>query len=104
MDACRNNPYSRGFRSVEQGLAPISITPTGSIIAFSTAPGKTASDGDGRNGLFTQELIKSIRKKGLSLEEVFKDVRINVAQLSDEAQMPWTNSSLMGDFYFKPDN
>lgn len=104
MDACRNNPYSRGFRSAEQGLAPISITPTGSIIAFSTAPGKTASDGEGRNGLFTQELIKSMRKEGLSLEEVFKDVRINVAEISGEAQIPWTNSSLMGDFYFKPEN
>ena len=104
LDACRNNPYSRGFRSAEQGLAPISITPTGSIIAFSTAPGQTASDGEGRNGLFTQELIKSMKKEGMSLEEVFKDVRINVAKLSNDGQIPWTNSSLMGDFYFKPDN
>ncbi len=45
-----------------------------------------------------------MRKEGLSLEEVFKDVRINVAELSNDAQIPWTNSSLMGDFYFKPEN
>ena len=102
LDACRNNPYSRGFRSVEEGLAPVYIAPTGSIISFATAPGKTASDGDGKNGLYTQELIKAMQQPNKNLEEVFKAVRINVAKLSNSEQIPWTNSSLMGEFYFTP--
>jgi hypothetical protein len=100
LDACRNNPYSRGFRSVEEGLAPVYIAPTGSIISFATAPGKTASDGDGKNGLYTQELIKAMKQPNKNLEEVFKEVRINVARISNNEQIPWTNSSLMGEFYF----
>jgi Caspase domain len=100
LDACRNNPYSKGFRSVEEGLAPVYIAPTGSIISFATAPGKTASDGDGKNGLYTQELIRAMRQPNKSLEEVFKEVRINVAKISNNEQIPWTNSSLMGEFYF----
>ncbi len=100
LDACRNNPYSRGLRSVEEGLAPVYIAPTGSIISFATAPGKTASDGDGRNGLYTQELIKAMQQPNKTLEEVFKEVRINVARKSNNEQIPWTNSSLMGEFFF----
>jgi hypothetical protein len=100
MDACRNNPYSRSFRDMEVGLAQPTVAPTGSIIAFATAPGKTASDGDGKNGLYTQELIKAMRHPEYSIEEVFKQVRINVSKASNGKQIPWENSSLMGDFYF----
>jgi hypothetical protein len=100
LDACRNNPYSKSTRSLDRGLAQPDNAPKGSIIAFATAPGKTASDGGGDNGLYTQELIKALRKPGLTVEQVFKEVRINVIKLSNSAQMPWENSSLLGDFYF----
>ena len=100
LDACRNNPYSRSFRSLERGLAQPQAAATGSIVAFATAPGMTASDGDGNNGLYTQELIKAMQKEGLTIEEVFKEVRINVSRISGGKQIPWENSSLMGDFYF----
>jgi len=100
LDACRNNPYSRGFRSAERGLAQPSAAPTGSIIAFATAPGRTASDGDGTNGLYTQELIQAMKIPGLTIEEVFKRVRISVLEKSGDEQSPWENSSLTGDFYF----
>jgi hypothetical protein len=101
LDACRNNPYSKSTRSMDRGLAQPDSAPKGSIIAFATAPGKTASDGDGQNGLYTQELIKALRKPGLSVEQVFKEVRINVINLSNSNQTPWENSSLLGDFYFR---
>lgn len=100
LDACRNNPYYRSFRSANRGLAQPTVAPTGSIIAFSTAPGRTASDGDGNNGLYTQELISAMKIPGLTLEEVFKTVRIRVSSLSRGEQIPWENSSLMGDFFF----
>ncbi len=100
LDACRNNPYASSTRSLSRGLAQPENAPKGSIIAFATAPGKTASDGTGENGLYTQELIKALRKPGLSVEQVFKEVRVNVIKLSNNGQMPWENSSLLGDFYF----
>ncbi|MEO1050598.1 MAG: caspase family protein [Bacteroidota bacterium] len=102
LDACRNNPFGSASRSTSQkGLAKPEIAPTGTIIAFATAPGSTASDGDGSNGLYTSELVKAMRIKGLTIEEVFKQVRINVLKLSDQQQNPWENSSLVGDFYFR---
>ncbi len=100
LDACRNNPYSKGTRSLNRGLAQPEIAPKGSIIAFATAPGKTASDGEGDHGLYTQELIKALRKPNLSVEQVFKEVRINVINQSKNTQTPWENSSLLGDFFF----
>ena len=100
LDACRNNPYSKSSRSLDRGLAQPDSAPQGSIIAFATAPGKTASDGDGDHGLYTQELIKALKKPGLSVEQVFKEVRVNVINLSKSSQTPWENSSLLGDFYF----
>ena len=100
LDACRNNPFRSFSRSTESGLAAPSNPPTGSIISFATQPGKTASDGDGANGLYTQELIKAIKIPNLSIEDVFKKVRINVAKISGQEQLPQEWSSLMGDFYF----
>ena len=100
LDACRNNPYARAFRSEERGLANEQYDFTGSIIAYATAPGMTASDGKGRNGLYTQELIKTLKIPGLSIEEVFKRVRVSVWEHSNQQQIPWENSSLMGNYYF----
>jgi uncharacterized caspase-like protein/formylglycine-generating enzyme required for sulfatase activity len=101
LDACRNNPFERSFRKIGGGGLAQMDAPKGSFIAYATAPGKTANDGDGKNGLFTQELLKQISVPGLDLEKVFKRVRSNVASKSGDAQMPWDSSSMTGDFYFK---
>lgn len=100
LDACRNNPYVRSFRDLNQGLVKPDKAPVGSYIAFATSPGSVASDGDGENGLYTQELIEAIKKPGLSIENVFKQVRKGVIEASNEAQIPWESSSLTGNFYF----
>ena len=100
LDACRNNPYESRYRSASRGLAQPEIVPTGSIMAYSTSPGRTASDGEGENGLYTQELVKAMNIPGLDIEDVFKQTRINVMAISDEQQIPWETSSLVGDFYF----
>lgn len=100
LDACRNNPFERKFRSNSGGLAQMDA-PKGSLIAYATAPGKTAADGENRNGLYTQELLKHIQTPGLPLEAVFKRVRNGVIQASGEMQTPWEVSSLTGDFYFR---
>ena len=99
LDACRNNPFSRSFRSVSNGLAQMDA-PSGTLIAYATAPGSVASDGSVRNGLYTQELLKNMAVPGLSIEEVFKRVRVAVRSATAGKQTPWESSSLTGDFYF----
>lgn len=103
LDACRNNPFARSFRSAGQGLAHMDA-PSGTIIAYATAPGSVASDGSGENGLYTQELVKYIHAPGLPIENVFKKVRAGVRRESDAKQTPWESSSLIGNFYFNGTN
>lgn len=99
LDACRNNPFSRNFRNAVTGLARMDA-PTGSLIAYSTAPGAVAADGVGRNGIFTKHLIKHLTAPDLTVEQVLKKVRIDVAAETGQRQIPWESSSLMGEFYF----
>ena len=99
LDACRNNPFARTFRSANQGLVGMNA-PTGSLIAYSTSPGSVAIDGSGVNGLYTEELLLQIRQPNLKIEEVFKNVRAEVVNKSNKKQTPWESSSLIGDFYF----
>jgi len=99
LDACRNNPFARSFRSAEQGLAKMDA-PTGSLISYATAPGSVASDGDGRNGLYTQHLLKNMSIPGLPITEMFMRVRQGVVSSTGRRQVPWEASSLIGQFYF----
>lgn len=101
LDACRNNPFARSFRSGAAGLAQMDA-PVGSYIAFATAPGKTAFDGAGTHGLYTQHLLANLRTPGLKVEDVFKRVRAGVLQETNGGQVPWDSSSMTGDFYFVP--
>ncbi|QEP42480.1 PEGA domain-containing protein [Ectothiorhodospiraceae bacterium BW-2] len=102
LDACRNNPFSRGFRSVEtQGLAKMAA-PKGSLILYATQPGNVASDGAEDNGLFTQNLVASINTPGLAIEEVFKQTAIEVNQKSGDSQTPYIEGNILGDFFFIP--
>jgi len=99
LDACRSNPFSRNFRSREQGLARLDA-PTGSLIVYATAPGDVAADGADRNGIFTRHLLRHMQTPNLPVEQVLKRVRIDVAAETKHRQIPWESSSLMGDFYF----
>ena len=101
LDACRNNPFARSFRSESRGLAQV-IAPTGSFISYATAPGDVAADGEGDNGLFTAKLLTHMRTPGLKLEDVFKRVRADVQRESNDKQVPWDSSSVTGDFFFAP--
>lgn len=101
LDACRDNPFARSFRSSGgQGLASVSA-PTGTLIAYATAPGSVANDGQDMNGIYTGALIKAIQSPGLRIEDVFKQVRSAVRESTQGKQVPWESSSLEGDFYFR---
>jgi hypothetical protein len=99
LDACRNNPFRGFYRSNEQGLSMVA-TPKGSYIVYATKPGSVASDGTGRNGLFTSKLLKYLDAGGLNIEQVFKKVAADVAKESNDVQRPWIASDYTGDFYF----
>jgi uncharacterized caspase-like protein len=98
LDACRNNPFARSFRSSMQGLAQMDA-PVGTLVAFATAPGSVASDGPSANGLYTQHLLTAMREPGAKIEDVFKKVRSAVRRDSGGQQIPWETTSLEGDIY-----
>src|SRR5438045_2715630 len=99
LDACRNNPFARSFRSVSRGLAQMDA-PTGTFIAFATAPGSVASDGSGANGVYTEHLLKEMQKPGVPIEQLFKQVRNGVMGDTKSQQIPWESSLMRGDFAF----
>ena len=100
LDACRDNPFRKFWRSSSRGLtAPLQAV-SGTLIAFATAPGKVASDGTGRNGLFTSYLLKYIKTPNLDVDLMLRKVRSDVAQNTNNYQVPWTSSSLIGEFAF----
>ena len=101
LDACRDNPFARSFRSASRGLVQMDSA-KGSFVAYATSPGSVASDGDGRNGTYTKHLLNSLRQPDTRLEEVFKRVRVEVAKETRNKQIPWDSSSVLGDFYFSP--
>ncbi len=97
LDACRNNPFRTWQRGGETGLADMT-PPSGTLIAFSTSPGATASNGDGRNGLYTGELIKQL-KTPQRIEDVFINTRIEVEKKSGGQQSPWELARLRGKYF-----
>ncbi len=99
LDACRDNPFGSRFRGVTRGLAPIDA-PAGTLIAYATAPGRFARDGEGRNGVYTGALLTAVREPGLKLEDVFKRVTGTVRRQTGGEQVPWVASSVEGDFFF----
>jgi len=100
LDACRDNPFPRKNRSSSRGLAKMDSA-SGTIIAYSTSPGDVAADGEGRNSPYTENLLKHMASPGLTIEQVFKRVRVGVEDSTGGRQLPWETSSLRGDFYFK---
>lgn len=103
LDACRDNPYSSSIRSGTRGLASIARSVPDCLIAYATQPNGVASDGDGLNGVFTEELLKSITTPGLSLTQIMMRVREGVKTRTNAEQIPWETSLLTRDFYFIPD-
>jgi uncharacterized caspase-like protein len=104
LDACRNNPFARSWRSFRDssnndGLAKIS-PPTGTLVLYATEPGKVASDGTGRNGLFTEALLKQIKQPNLEYDKMVKALSVDVWQKSNKQQLPWKEGNSLQDFYF----
>ncbi len=103
LDACRNNPFTGNFRSLKRGLATVAKNVPGCFISYATQPDGVAEDGDGSNGVFTDELLKVIRIPNLKVEDAMKQVRLAVLRRTKNKQNPWDSSSLTSDLYFSRD-
>ena len=104
LDACRNNPITGKFRSGKtRGLASPGSTPKGTVIVYATDPGNVASDGTGRNGLFTAALLTAFKGKDLSLDGVLTVASSEVEQASNQAQTPYVNGpkTVQKNFHFR---
>lgn len=106
LDACRNNPFRtqgpiryRGFGDF--GLVKVQA-PRGTLIAYSTAPGQLAADGNGPNSLYTATLARLLAEPGQEVEDIFKQVSTEVRRKTLDDQIPWYESSLTDRFYFQP--
>lgn len=107
LDACRNNPFlpvpavrMRSFGALGLGAEP---APRGTLVAYSTAPGQLAEDGSGRrHSIYSETLAGLIEQQGLPAERLFRTLADQVRRRTLEDQQPWYESSLVGDFYFRP--
>ena len=101
LDACRNNPFSALGNAAGKGLAIVDA-PARSIVAYSTAPGAQALDGNGLHSPYTAAFMKVSKQSGVPIEQFFKRVRVLVSEVTDGKQFPWESSSLTGDFVLFP--
>lgn len=99
LDACRNNPFPK-LASKTKGLAPV-LAPVGTYVAYATAPGSVALDGDGSNSPFTEALSESMALPGLRLEDVFKKTRSSVLAKTNGQQTTYDSTAIVGTFYFR---
>gem|GEM_PF-3492441 len=105
LDACRNNPFkAKWTRSTgEQGLANMKSSARGTLIAFAAQPGATAEDGKGKNGTYTQSLIRHLTTVNQSVNDMFTRVTRSVKEATGEKQEPYTVSSLDDVYYLNHD-
>ena len=104
LDACRDNPV--GPLVDDQGAARDGLARVGDaegfLFAFSTQPDNVAQDGLGRNSPFTEAILGHIHTTGQDLGSMMISVRKDVLASTGGQQIPWENTSLTRQFYFKP--
>jgi hypothetical protein len=96
LDACRDNPFGRGG---EPGLAAPDRQPENSIIVYAAGAGQTAADGEGRNSVFTIQLLKNLRTPGLEVQDLFRRTGADVSRASGRRQVPVVYSQFSGTAY-----
>ena len=118
FDACRNNPLetqiasngvastapNRGIAAGSGLAAPGALGSgvthgAGTLIAFATAPGQVALDGEGANSPFSAALSRHIGTPGLEVQQMLTRVRAEVVATTKNKQVPWSNSSLLGEVF-----
>jgi hypothetical protein len=101
LDACRNNPFAKGWEKGEngKGLSPAVRSPPQSFIAFATAPYDIAVEGNGANSIYSAAIAKFICEPGLNIFQIFQKVSIEVRRWNPN-QYPWNNYNMDNDYFF----
>lgn len=113
LDACRDDPtlqksqttvasrsvQVRSGLAAQSGLGAGATIGAGTLVAFATAPGQFALDGDGANSPFSAALARHISTPGLEVQQMLTRVRAEVVAATKNKQVPWSNSSLLGEVF-----
>jgi caspase domain-containing protein len=100
LDACRNNPFAAKMqRQLVLRAAPGAglgrIEPVGNVlVAYAARDGTTALDGDGHNSPFTAALLRNIETPGVEVTFMFRNVRDDVMEATQNEQQPFVYGSL----------
>jgi len=97
LDACRDNPFAGASRSSTRGLGRMNV-PTGTIVAYATAPGSTAADGSGSNGVYTEQLVRQLKTPNLDIKDIFDRTAQEVERITSGKQRPREEVGLRGRF------
>ena len=96
--ANRGIPTGSGL-AAPANLGAGSTLGAGTLIAYATAPGQVALDGEGLNSPFSAALSRHIGTPGLELQQMLTRVRAEVVAGTKGQQVPWSNSSLLGEVF-----
>jgi peptidoglycan hydrolase-like protein with peptidoglycan-binding domain len=104
LDACRDNPFPELEAAADRGLAPMEAGTGQTLIAYATAPGSVADDGNGVHSPYTQALLQVIREPGLEIGLIFRKVGRLVRESTGGAQIPWFSGTMEDEFFLTPPN
>ena len=99
LDASRENPFVSSMReagatrSIGRGLARVEPS-TGTLVAYAAREGAVAVEGQGRNSLYTETLLRYLEEPGLEVGQMFGKVREAVLAATDRGQEPAVYGSL----------
>jgi hypothetical protein len=99
LDACRDNPFGRGWgsevRALTQGLGEVKADDV--LVIYAAAPGQTAMDGTGANSPFAEALSRRLPEPGMEIHLLGGKVRDDVLKLTAGRQRPYISASISGD-------
>lgn len=100
LDACRNYPFGDLDEVFGQGLASVAASGE-TLVAYATAAGQWALDGDGPNSPYTSALVSALELPGHDIYDVFRIVRAKVREATDGRQLPWVSGSIETRLVFR---
>lgn len=102
LDACRNNPFGRGWRggtrAVSRGLGGVEADDV--LVIYAAAPGQVAADGEGDNSPFATALARRLAEPGLPVQMLGGAVRDDVLAATGGGQRPFVSASITGKAYY----
>jgi len=98
LDAARPLPLTL---PVAPGLSPVEAPPS-TLVAFSSAPGTFAEDGDAAYGAYAAAIAEMVREPGIDLDTMFARIRVRAHELTQGRETPWHSAALSGDVVLVP--